>query len=183
MRSNPGFVLIAAFAGGISACGGGTDPGPRPVPTFTLGGTVAGLAGGGLVLQNNAGNDLSVGAGASSFTFSGAVGHGAASSVSVKIQPSNPAQTCTVTGGTGTIGAANVTSVAVACTTAASAITLGGTITGLSGSGLVLKNNGTADLTIATGAVSFTFPGELAPGTVYNVTASAQPYGPEHLLP
>ncbi|MSR01352.1 MAG: hypothetical protein EXR94_01240 [Gemmatimonadetes bacterium] len=183
MRSNPGFVLIAAFAGGISACGGGTDPGPRPVPTCTLGGTVAGLAGGGMVLQNNAGNDLSVGAGASSFTFSGAVGQGAASSVSVKIQPSNPAQTCTVTGGTGTIGAANVTSVAVACTTATSAITLGGTITGLSGSGLVLKNNGTADLTIATGAVSFTFPGELAPGTAYNVTASAQPYGPEHLLP
>src|SRR5207253_2947324 len=38
-------------------------------------------------------------------------------SVSVQTQPSNPTQVCTVTNGGGTVGATNVTNIAVACKT------------------------------------------------------------------
>ena len=170
---------VAFVGSGLGACGyGGTDPAPPPAPTYLLGGTMAGLAGGGLVLQNNGGNDLSVGAGAGTFTFSGSQNQGASYNVSVKTQPTSPSQTCTVAGGAGTIGTANVTTVAVTCTTAPSVITLGGTVSGLTGSGLVLQNNGSSNLTIAPGASSFTFPGELAAGTAYRVTAGTQPFAP-----
>jgi alpha-tubulin suppressor-like RCC1 family protein len=88
--------------------------------TFTVGGTVSGLvAGGPLVLQNNAGNNLTVTANGS-FTFTTAVATGAAYAVTKLTDPVLPAgtpagQTCTVTNGSGTVAAANITTVAVAC--------------------------------------------------------------------
>ena len=56
--------------------------------------------------------------------------------MTVLTQPSNPAQTCTVTGGSGMVADANVTSVAVTCTTAAgsgnvAAVTVDGGPSGL----------------------------------------------------
>ena len=47
------------------------------------------------------------------FTFPGALASGTTYAVTVGTQPSNPTQACTVTNGSGTIGAANVTDVAV----------------------------------------------------------------------
>jgi hypothetical protein len=83
--------------------------------TYTVGGSVSGLvSGGNVVLENNGGNDQTVAANGS-FTFSAALATGAAYSVTVKINP--PGQTCTVAGGSGTIAAANVTTVAVTCAT------------------------------------------------------------------
>lgn len=81
---------------------------------YTVGGTVTGLSGTGLVLQNNLGDDRAIAADGS-FTFATSVASGAAYSVTVKTQPSAPYQTCIVTNATGTIAAANVTNVAVAC--------------------------------------------------------------------
>src|SRR6202041_2862080 len=52
------------------------------------------------------------------FVFSGSIGNGDAYSVTVSTQPSNPAQTCTVHNGSGTINKANVTNVIVSCTQA-----------------------------------------------------------------
>src|SRR6266700_5710312 len=50
-------ILLSSACGG----GGGSSSAPPPPPTtFTLGGTVTGLSGTGLVLQNNGGNNLSV---------------------------------------------------------------------------------------------------------------------------
>ena len=47
----------------LIACGGGggssSPPAPPPGPTDTIGGTVSGLTGTGLVLQKNGGDDLS----------------------------------------------------------------------------------------------------------------------------
>jgi N-acetylneuraminic acid mutarotase len=86
-----------------------------PPPTYTIGGTVSGLSGTGLVLQNNGGNSLSVSANGT-FTFTASVASGGAYSVTVLTQPSNPAQTCTVTAGTGT-ATGNVTTVQLACAT------------------------------------------------------------------
>ena len=81
-----------------------------------------------LVLQDNGGNNLSVGAGATSFTFTTAIASGSTYNVTVFSQPSNPAQTCGVTaGGSGTVASANVTSVVVTCID--SAVLLTGSMT------------------------------------------------------
>lgn len=66
-----------------------------------------------VVLQNNGGNSLSVTANGN-FTFTTAVNAGGAYAVAVSTQPSNPAQTCEVTGGSGTANA-NITNVTVDC--------------------------------------------------------------------
>lgn len=54
---------------------------------------------------------------------------------------------------------------------------IGGSITGLNVSGLVLQNNGGDDLNVASGATSFTFPTKVNNGDTYNVTVLTQPTG------
>ena len=146
--------------------------------TFTVGGTVSGLAGTGLVLRNNGGNNLTVtGTGNVPFVFTTPVASGAAYAVTVLTQPTSPSQTCTVTSGTGTVGGANVTSVAIACTT--TTYTVGGTVTGLAGTGLVLQNSGGNNLTVTgTGNVPFVFTTPVASGAAYAVTVLTQPTSP-----
>jgi hypothetical protein len=95
----------------LAACGGGSS---APMSSYTVGGTVTGLSGSGLILQNNAGNDLAISA-PGAFTFTGSLSSGAAYSVTVAAQPSAPAQNCVVTNGSGMVGTANVADVAVAC--------------------------------------------------------------------
>ena len=71
------------------------------VASYTIGGgTVSGLSGT-VVLQDNGGDDLSVSANGS-FTFATALAAGAAYAVTVKTSPSG--QSCTVSGGSGTVG-------------------------------------------------------------------------------
>lgn len=82
--------------------------------TFTVGGSVSGLAGT-VVLQNNGGDDLSV-ASNGGFTFGTALAGGAAYAVTVRSQPAG--QSCTVRNGAGTVASANVGSVEVSCGTA-----------------------------------------------------------------
>jgi hypothetical protein len=127
------------------------------------------------VLQNNGGNSLPVGADGS-FTFGTAMKAGSSYNVSVLTQPSNPSQTCTVTNATGTANA-DVTTVAVSCTTTISLFTIGGAVSGLSGSGLVLQNNGGDDLGITANA-GFTFATKVPAGSSYNVTVKTQPSNP-----
>jgi hypothetical protein len=146
----------------------------NPVPRYTIGGTASGVAGPGLVLQNNGGDDLSVPA-SGSFTFATPLTSGSAYAVTVFSQPSG--QTCGVSGGSGTLGNANVTSVAVSCiTNPPPRYTIGGTVSGLSASGLVLRNNGADGLAIATDG-SFTFATPLTSGSGYSVTVFSQPSG------
>jgi hypothetical protein len=141
---------------------------------YSVGGAVSGLLGDRLVLENNRGDDLTVDADGP-FTFSRRLASGARYDVRVAAQPRSPAQNCTVTRGAGAIGAANVTNVAVACTM--SEFTIGGVVRNLSGSGLILRNNGADDRTIdAAGA--FTFATPLPPGVRYEVTIAAQPRDP-----
>jgi hypothetical protein len=145
--------------------------------TYTVGGTVSGLAGSGLVLTLNGSASLPVSANGA-FTFPDGLPSGTAYAVTVGTQPSNPAQTCSVANGSGTIGSANVTNVAVTCTTnPPPTYTVGGTVSGLAGSGLVLTLNGSASLPVnANGA--FTFPDALADGAAYAVTVGTQPSNP-----
>jgi 6-phosphogluconolactonase len=104
-------TLAAACLLALAACGGGGDP--APPPAYTIGGSVTGLAGSGLVLRSNAADDLAVAG--SAFTFATPLPGGAAYSVTVATQPSNPAQVCSVGNASGTVGSANVTDVAVTC--------------------------------------------------------------------
>jgi len=171
-------VLIGILV--FASCGGGGGGGAQnsnsgPV-TYTVGGTIAGLSGSGLVLIDSVGNELTVSARATSFTFPTAIASGSAYGVAVVSQPTNPLQTCVVTGGSGTVGRANVTSVAVTCTTVT--YTISGTIAGLSGSGLVLLDNGGNDLTVSAGATSFTFSTAIVSGGTYSVTVLSQPSNP-----
>jgi hypothetical protein len=88
------------------------------------------------VLNSEFGGDLPISA-SGSFTFSTRLPDGSAFNVSVKDQPtSSPAQSCQVANGTGTIAAANVTTVDVTCTTG---YTIRGMVSGLQGPGLVLQ--------------------------------------------
>jgi hypothetical protein len=144
--------------------------------SYTIGGTVTGLAGTGLVLQNNGADNLSIMANGS-FTFSTPIADGASFNVTVLTQPSAPNQICSVTNATGTVAGANVTSVAVNCV---NSYTIGGTVTGLAGTGLVLQNNGGNNLTVATNG-SFTFSTPIADGASYNVTVLTQPSSPHQL--
>jgi 6-phosphogluconolactonase len=93
-----------------------TSTAPMTTSTYTIGGTVTGLPSGlVLVLQNNAGDDLAVCTDCA-FTFKSALANGAAYAVTVKTQPSSPAQSCAVVGnGSGTVNGASVTDVAVVC--------------------------------------------------------------------
>jgi hypothetical protein len=141
---------------------------------YTVGGSVTGLVGGGLVLQDNLGDDLAITA-TGAFTFATQVASGAHYAVTVKTQPTTPWQTCAVTTGSGTMAGANLTNVAVACTT--NTYTIGGTVTGLTGSGLVLQDNGGNDLSVTAAGV-FTFPTALNSGATYAVTVKTQPTTP-----
>jgi 6-phosphogluconolactonase len=82
---------------------------------YSVGGTATGVVGGGLVLEDNSGSDLTL-ASNGAFDFSTHLDNGAAYSVTVRTQPSNPAQTCTVRNGSGIIDKADVTNVIVSCT-------------------------------------------------------------------
>jgi len=144
--------------------------------SYTIGGTVSGLSGTGLVIAYNGDSVLDPIAGNGAFTFPTPLQSGLAYTVTVATQPSNPSQTCTVTNGTGTIGGANVTNVAVTCTT--NTYSIGGTVTGYStGTGLTLKDNGGPSLAITANG-SFTFPAQVASGATYDVTIATQPTGP-----
>jgi len=169
-------LLLATLAacGGDNGYGGGNgggNSGGGNTPTYTVGGTVTGLKGSALQLRNGTA-DLAITANGA-FTFPGAVASGTAYGVTVITQPSSPAQVCTVTSGSGTMATSNITNIAVTCTT--TTYTVGGSVSGLNGSGLTL-NDGTDDLAISANG-AFTFP-SLASGSAYNVTVTRQPSGP-----
>ncbi len=93
------------------------DDTPLPQPqAFTIGGTITGLVGSGLVLRNlPTGEDLPAGNGP--FSFAQASPDRLGYDVTVGAQPTNPTQVCTVTNGSGTVAGAPVTDIAVDCIT------------------------------------------------------------------
>ncbi|GAB1387855.1 MAG: hypothetical protein AMXMBFR78_33200 [Rubrivivax sp.] len=148
---------------------------------FTVSGTVSGLSGTGLQLalgRGGAEHDccLNIAAGAGSFTFPGALADGGAYEVVVWSQPGG--QTCTVHNGSGVIRAASVTNVAVRCS--ASSYSVGGTIGGLTASGLRLALDfGSTYCCVAPGpgVTEFGFPVGLPDGAPYNVYVQSLPTG------
>jgi hypothetical protein len=143
--------------------------------TVAIGVTVAGLSGTGLTLQDNLTDPLSIPT-SGSYTFKNAVTIGQQYSVTVSQQPASPAQTCTVTNGTGQATSGTAVNVQVTCSLGT--ISIGGSVSGYSGgTGFVLQNNGTDPLTITKNG-TFTFPTLVPVNGAYKVTVSAQPSGP-----
>jgi len=108
-------MLGACGGGGGGGGAGGAGGGEGGSAYYTVGGTVTGLTGSGLVLRNNGGEDLAVDT-TGSFAFTTKVANGAAYGVTVSTEPTNPAQNCVVTDGAGTVNGGSVTTITVDCT-------------------------------------------------------------------
>jgi len=149
--------------------------------TYTVGGTVSGLQGSGLDLQDNGGDDLKIsGTGTVNFTFATTLLGGASYAVTIKTQPANPSQTCIVANGTGTI-IGSVANVQISCSLPK--FPIGGTVVGLvvgTGDTVELQDNA-GDNLFVTGDVSFTFPTQFTAGSIYSVDMflppTSQPQG------
>src|SRR5450432_1045131 len=175
-------LAVGVLGLSLSACGGsssspgdgGKDAGDGNSDGegqfFSVGGTVAGLAGSGLILTDGAGHQVAVTANGT-FTLVN-LPNGSSATVTVAQQPTMPSQVCSVTGGAVSASAHDVM---VTCVT--STFTVGGTVTGLAGTGLVLQDNGGDDLTVsASGA--FVFATSVASGATFAVTVKTQPTAP-----
>lgn len=92
----------------------------RENPVYTVGGTVTGLAGFGLRLEDNESSAITIPRpdGNGTFTLSSfrMIG-GSRYDVRITEQPVNPIQVCSIANATGTIGTANVTDIEVHCVT------------------------------------------------------------------
>jgi 6-phosphogluconolactonase (cycloisomerase 2 family) len=121
-------VVLASVLALLAACGGSSQSTPNVIPgagehaststnTYTLGGTVAGLSGNGLVLEMNEGSDQPVETNGA-FAFPGSLASGTAYSISIKHQPAVRREVCAVTNGSGVVGTNDISNVSVNCTIA-----------------------------------------------------------------
>ena len=154
----------------LAACGGGGGS----APPVTVGGTVSGLVGIGLVLADNGSDHLPV-TGNGAFAFGRTIPAGSTFNVSVLAQPTNPTQACAVKNATGRAGSGNVMGIAVTCTT--NSYIVSGLVSGLAGSGLVLSVNGGDALAVSANG-SFKFASPIASGAAYSVSVQVQPTNP-----
>ncbi len=139
------------------------------VNTYFIGGAVSGLTAAGLVLQNNGGDDLNI-ISNGGYVFSQPLVDHSNYTVSVSSQPNN--QNCTVINASGTIAGNDVVNVGINCTD--STYIIGVSVAGLTGTGLVLQNNGGDDLSINDNG-TIPFSTQLDNGSSYNVTIFSQP--------
>jgi uncharacterized delta-60 repeat protein len=114
--SDPACVTLGALTSAVLTIADDDRPPivAPPVPQYTIGGTVTGLEGTGLTLRRS-GEQITPGNGP--FVFEATVLDGFPYIVTVAAQPSDPAQVCTITNGTGTVDGADVTDIAVDCVT------------------------------------------------------------------
>ncbi|MBA5690281.1 hypothetical protein [Rugamonas apoptosis] len=157
----------------LAGCGGGSG-------SLQLGGTIVGLSKPGLVLKNGASTiAVTADTGYTTFTFPDLVANDASFDIEYQAQPDPKLATCD------TIiqnnkGKANIYTVRQAIVTCHSTTySLGGTVRGLVGKGLVLAN-GSQTVPVSAPAtagdpVSFTFPTQVPNGSNYGVTVLAQP--------
>ncbi len=135
--------------------------------------SVDGLAGGGLVLQNNGTDDLTVN-GDGIFAFATELTAGGNFDISVLTQPADPIQVCTVTAGAGTVE--NDQGDPVVSVHCKMAHKLGGRVVGLTGGGLLLQNN--VDTVEITASGEFTFAQAVGEDEHYSVSVARQPASP-----
>jgi len=130
-----------------------------------------------LILQNNGQDNLIVSQnGVNNFDTS--IANGEAYHVSVLQQPADPDQVCTVENASGNVGDAVVTNIVVTCA-GVSGYSIGGSVSGLKGKGLILALANEIKVINADG--NFTFNTLLTDGNDYSVSISQQPSQPTQL--
>ncbi|HEV2270232.1 MAG TPA: choice-of-anchor tandem repeat GloVer-containing protein [Steroidobacteraceae bacterium] len=164
-RLGGGAALIGTLLA-LSGCGGSTSA------SYELQASFHNLDVSGLALSVD-GAPLSVAAGTTTQTLAAALASGTPYTVGIATEPA--AETCAVANGSGTMGKANVTNVAVSCVT--NTYPVAGTIAGLTADGLVLLDNGADATPISANATHFTMPTAIAYGGNYAVTIQDQPAG------
>ena len=140
---------------------------------YTIGGTISGLTSNGLVLANG-GATVAPAKGATQYRFATAVPSGTAYAVTVKTQPAGlPCR------GSQAVQAPllKATSLTPMCRVSRVAIRFAGAFSGLTGSGLVLQDNGADNLTVSASAMTFTFVTLINKGAKYAVTVKTQAAG------
>jgi hypothetical protein len=134
--------------------------------SYVIGGFAGNLEGSGLVLRNNGSDIVTINANGE-YSFPLVMTEGTTYNVTIAQQPSYPTQTCSVTGGTGTVPNYDVNSIDVNCVT--DSFTVSGTVTGLvPPNKIILQNNLQNDQSV-NGSGNFTFPAQLDM-TGYDVT-------------
>jgi uncharacterized repeat protein (TIGR03803 family) len=121
-----------------------------------------------VVLLDNGGDALTVSSNGP-FTFATSIASGSPYAITASTEPSG--QVCQISGGSGAVGGANVTTASVSCVTA---YTIGGSITALGVSGLVLAN-GTDTFAVPADASTFTMPRGVADGAAYDLVVQTNP--------
>jgi len=168
-----GLALLSGVI--LSACGGSNG-------SLALSGSVNynGATSSTVVLTNKSNSDkltLTIAPGSNTFVFGKLLATDEKFDVVVETLPVGA--TCTSTEASGTASYYTVYRVAITCT--ANPFTLGGTVKGLTATGLVLANGSdtTAVLPSATAGadVSFKFPTKVANTALYGVTVLSQPAG------
>ena len=113
IRSATRTIVVLSAMGLLTACSGeGVVEAPAPLPSITVGGSVAGLAGGSVALSLNSTELLTVPT-SGAFTFAAQQAPGAAWSVAITRAPM--AQNCSLANGNGVAQGQPVTGVAVTC--------------------------------------------------------------------
>jgi trimeric autotransporter adhesin len=148
---------------------------------YTLGGSVTGLAGTGLILGTN-GQSIAVPAPSTSFAFPDKLHTDDSYNVQVLDYPSSPIQLCAISaGGVGTIGNADISNIFAGCANA-DRIEVAIGSSPLTGTGLVLLNNGGDPLVFsapaATGAMFDFHTPVSAANASYNITVQTNPVSP-----
>jgi hypothetical protein len=154
------------------------DAAPDTGPTYAIGGSVTGLAAGdSVVLQNNAGETVTVSAN-TTFTFPTHLAPGAGYDVKVLTSPTAPiSQSCSVTaGGAGNVVDADVSGVTIQCTT--NVFALGVTVSGLAANESVTLADDVGDSVVVSANGTVPFASSYASGASFMVTATAQPANP-----
>jgi hypothetical protein len=139
--------------------------------TYTVGGTINGLASGTqVVLENNGADNLTVGANGQ-FSFTARVAATGSYAVTVGTQPVGAV--CTVRNAHGGQLSGNIANIVVTCSP--EIFTVGGTLSGLaSGAQVTLDNNGADPVTLTSNG-SFAFTTPIAYLGSYDVTVATQP--------
>ena len=150
-----------------------------------VGGTIRGLSGQPvtLTLTSTAGAPMVTTSTNGAFDFGTTLPAGTAYLVTVTAPPAG--QYCVVGNAGGVVSSASATSLAVTCVNGVlpASYTVGGSVTGLTGTLQLALNQSNEPLTVNSGATSFSFPVAIAQGTDYRVTVASQPTGQTCIVP
>lgn len=177
LRTSAALALTLALA----ACGGKEAYTVKGTITNTAFSAITPLGNAGLVLENTKNGDtVTVPAGATTFSFPKTIDYGEEFNVTVKTQPNH--MTCVVpsSGTTNAGSAGHNVEIAAVVGCAQNAYTIGGTITGLQTSTLILTNGATtftpAVASPVTATLAYSFD-SVAVGNTYGMVIQSAPAG------